>query len=772
MSPKICYAQVVVPPLAGELTYRIERELEGRLSLGSKVEVPLGSRTAHGYVTAFCSEAERLQNSSSSPEATQLSLDKKQTSFAIKPLLGLATPLPCFHEEQLLFLRWMSQYYCFPLSQVIETAIPQPTPPKTTQHWSVPSGFATNAEKEPFRGRKQKEIFSFISSYGTEGVSHTLLTKNFPGSSGVLKRLIALGALHCEEHEEDICNSLLSPLSPTSEGEIHLNEKQHLAVQEIHSSLASKTFSPFLLHGVTGSGKTEVYIEAAQKALAQGGSVLILVPEIALTPQLVDRFRTRLSYPIAIIHSGLPKRTRWESWQALLQGKCRVALGARSALFAPIRDLSLLIVDEEHDTSYKQGDGLRYNARDLALVRGSLEKATVLLGSATPSVETFYNASIKKLRYLRLKDRPFSSEKLQYEIVNLNKVPHSDMPSSSISPALYDAIQETLIRGEQVFLLYNRRGFARYLQCEACEAVVYCPNCSVPLTYHQRGNKLLCHHCSFSAVPAKYCAVCTESGGSSDTEEEKEPLLVLRGSGTQKILEELQELFPEARSARLDRDSADKLANLEEILAGVRNREIQILAGTQMIAKGHDLPGVTLVGIVDCDVGLHMPDFRSAERVFQLLTQAGGRAGRRELPGRVLLQTRVPNHSSITLTTEENFHEFAKRELTLRKKLHYPPFTKLVRVIASAPEQELPLEYLRSLLNLIDEWKTKHNLPIDCIGPSRAPLEKVKALFRAHLMLRAERSTDLRRLVTALRERVRPPRKLRLVYDIDPQDML
>ncbi|MCB0328572.1 MAG: primosomal protein N', partial [Bdellovibrionales bacterium] len=738
--------EVVIPPLAEGFTYSVSQTYKNLVQVGSKVEVPLGRRRVEGYVSRMLSESDPHPN------------------FELKPIDRLLQASPCFHEDTLRFYEWIARYYCTPLGKVLETAIPGSMPPKTEKQW-----FTTDAidQRMEIRGAKQRELLAFVAGHGKEGVSHHALSKFFPHASAPLKRLLEMGLIAIEEREEDFTKYLEHPLEESLTSSITLNERQLRSISEIVSAIDSKQYHSFLLHGVTGSGKTEVYIEAAQHVLSQNGSIMVLVPEIALTPQLVDRFRAKLKDPIAVLHSNIPKRKRWECWRALQSGNCRIALGARSTVFAPMKNLSLIIVDEEHDGSYKQGDGLRYHARDLALVRGSLENAAVILGSATPSVETFYNASIKKHRYLRLKERPFQNEKLAYTVVNLNKIRRKEMPSPSISPTLFEAIGERLIRKEQVFLLYNRRGFARYMQCRACGEVVFCPNCSVPLTFHQVGNKLLCHYCSFNATPSRYCPSCSHG-----SHHDKEPLLEMRGTGTQKILEELQELFPQAKIARLDRDTTERLDQLEETLEKVKQGEIDILAGTQMIAKGHDLPEVTLVGIIDCDVGLHMPDFRAGERIFQLLTQAGGRAGRRELPGSVILQTRIPTHPSIVLTTKEDYHEFAKRELTLRMKLRYPPFARLARVVAATTVREVPLQYLGSLRAIIDDWCRENEISLECIGPAITPIEKVKALYRAHLIIRADKSGELQRVIGLLKQNVKPPKDLRLTYDIDPQDML
>ncbi len=739
-----CFAEVIVPPLNEPFLYSVPESLSQQIQTGSRVKVPLGRRVANGYVIH-----------SAVPRPSD-------ATYTIKPIKELHTDQLCFAEAMLPFYRWIANYYCASLGVVLEAAIPENIPSKVIKRWYAKDVF----DSSKLRGNRQKEIFQSIRDEGEDGIDHGLLIKKFPHSSAILKRLSGLEALFHTAQTESPVSYLEHSLS-TSEESISLTQSQQKAYDKIALSHKEESYQSFLLHGVTGSGKTEVYIEAARNVLKDGGGVLILVPEIALTPQLIDRFRKKLQEPIALLHSSLNRRKRWESWRALLSGECRVALGARSSIFAPVSNLKVIIVDEEHDSSYKQGDGLRYNARDLALVRGSLQKASVILGSATPSMESFYNASREKHQYLRLKERPFQTAALSYEVVNLNRIKRTEMPSKSISPNLYEAIKQAIENEQQVFLLYNRRGFARYMQCRTCGEVVFCPNCSVPLSYHQVIHSLLCHYCSFSTTPAKHCGECSKKPA-----QKEEPLLELRGSGTQKIVEELETLFPDAKIGRLDRDSATKLDNLEKILQAVRDREIQILAGTQMIAKGHDLPGVTLVGVIDCDVGINMPDFRASERVFQLLTQAGGRAGRRDQKGKVILQTRIPHHPSITYTTKEDFHEFAKRELTLRKQLLYPPFSKIVRIVASATQEEAPLQFLHSVKQEIDRWCPENGVEAICLGPAKAPIEKVKALYRSHLILRGQSSSELRKLVTILKKFLKPPKEMRVTYDVDPLDML
>jgi primosomal protein N' (replication factor Y) len=545
-----------------------------------------------------------------------------------------------------------------------------------------------------------------------------------------------------------------------------LTEEQQRATAAIKEHLELSTYSSFLLHGVTGSGKTEVYLELIIEALKRKRSALVIVPEIALTPQLTDRFCARLKQPVAVLHSSLKPSDRWKHWSDLLAGRVSVAIGARSALFAPMKDLGIVIVDEEHDGSFKQSEGIRYNARDLALVRAKLASCPVVLGSATPSLETFHNASIGKHTTFVLSSRFFRSRAPHFEIVDLSQIKPWHMPSKNVSPTLLKGLQKTLAAGEQAFVLYNRRGFASYLQCNDCEAVIGCPHCSVTLTYHRKNNSLLCHFCGFSAVPPVVCSAC----GKRDGNDPEHPLFSQRGAGTERVFEELQKLLPEARLAKLDRDAVQSLQDYTTILSLVRERKVDILIGTQMIAKGHDLPDVTYVGVVDCDVGLHVPDFRASERAFQLLTQVAGRAGRRDKQGHIVFQTRVPTHSSLTMTASSDYGRFAREELALRKGLGYPPFQRLLRVIAAAEDKKHAEQLCSQIATRATQLSSEHRVTI--LGPTEAPLEKVKNLWRYHLLCKSNSISVLQHIMRQLKAITAEVKNARIVFDLEPQDML
>ncbi|RIL12180.1 MAG: primosomal protein N' [Proteobacteria bacterium] len=738
---------VVIPPLERPYSYLVPPEINHEISVGQRVKVSLGSRIAYGFIV------ERIEQSDS--------------SRALKPLQPWPASRLSFHPEQLALFRWVAGYYCEALSAVIDVAVPPQPPPKFQKFVSA------NIMSERPKGRAAQKIYDFISSRG-DPVSIQQVEIFHRGSSNIINKLCAKGYLNTNQVE--ILDSHISKEdSPLwAKEQVSLSSDQERALAKVEKSIAERRFETFLLHGVTGSGKTEVYIEAARYAISRGLGVLIIVPEIALTPQLVDRFRARIGNNIAVLHSGLDRRSRWDGWQALLSSRTTVAIGARSAVFAPINSLGVIIVDEEHDSSFKQSEGLRYNARDIALMRGKLESCPVVLGSATPSIESYSACRKKSYVYLTLPSRSGFGSRVDLELVDLNKIKPWEFPSKNISPRLHAELKQTLDRGEQAFILYNRRGFAAYLQCESCEYVVDCPNCSVTFTYHRHSNALLCHYCNLNQVPPLLCPRCAErlsAAGKIDPKNETGKL-ALRGAGTEKVFDELKLLFPECSIDRLDRDATTTIEAYREILGRVRDKKTEILVGTQMIAKGHDLPGVTLVGIVDCDIGLHMPDFRAGERVFQLLTQAAGRAGRGTQPGKVILQTRVPEHASLIYTLTGDYRGFAERELRLRKLYDYPPHMRLLRIIVSSPEKGLPRSVLENMRQQCLNYQQHQDIKLGIFGPTPCPLHKLKTLWRWHILVKASKASEITGLVRVLQTTKIRSTKVRVAYDIDPQDMM
>ena len=537
-----------------------------------------------------------------------------------------------------------------------------------------------------------------------------------------------------------------------------LNASQAAAYAAIERAVQAGKYASFLLQGVTGSGKTEVYLRAIEATLAVGRSALLMVPEIALTPQVAGQFALRFGEQVAILHSAFGDSERAEYWRRIRRGEARVVIGTRSAVFAPMPDLGLIIVDEEHDGSYKQEETPRYNGRDVAVVRAQQIGATVVLGSATPSLETRYNADRGKNERLLLPDRIEQRPMPAVEIIDLRQEFLETKKNALFSRRMIEAVTQKLALGEQTMLLMNRRGYSSFAVCRSCGYRVECVNCSVTLTYHRRDRRLLCHYCNYAEKVPEKCVKC-------DSEH-----MQFVGSGSERIEEELREAFPEARIARMDRDTINSKADYEHILHGFRERDFDILVGTQMIAKGHDIPNVTLVGIVNADIGLGMPDFRAAERTFQLLTQAAGRAGRGGLPGTVILQTINPDHYAVRFSAAQDYELFYAKELQFRKVMRYPPFASLANVVFRSEKQEEALRMGGEIAELVKDEKEG----VRILGPAEAPVPRVNQEFRYQMLVKAGQRKRLAEILEAVRkcaaERNWPATSL--VIDVDPLSLL
>jgi primosomal protein N' (replication factor Y) len=540
-----------------------------------------------------------------------------------------------------------------------------------------------------------------------------------------------------------------------------LNDDQKAAASAILEALSDRSAGArgFLLFGVTGSGKTEVYMHAIARALELGRGALVLVPEIALTPQLLGRFRARFGDAVAVVHSALSAADRHQMWKRLRAGELRVAVGARSALFAPVPDLGLVVVDEEHDSSYKQEDGVRYHARDMAQLRAHRAGAITVLGSATPSLESMVLVRRGKLSQLELPDRATDAPLPAVEIIDLKRFGAGPTGDRLLTLPLHRAIEKALQAKEQIIIFLNRRGFSPAIVCGGCGVAQTCRLCSVSLTYHRReGGRMRCHYCDFNAPLAERCSEC-RSGQ-----------LMLEGLGTEKLERTLAEAFPTAEVARLDRDVAGG-AKSQRVLDRVRNREVDILVGTQMVTKGHDLPGVTLVGVVNADAALSMPDFRAAERGFQLLVQVAGRAGRREQRGRVLIQTRDPNHPAVVFACRHDVRGFLERELSDREEVRYPPFLRLALLRIDAVDESVARQaaaHLAALARAAPQAKQ-----VEVLGPAPAPIARLRNRYRFRVMLRAEGRGPLRQMLARLAvELPKLERRVRAVIDVDPVSML
>ncbi len=534
-----------------------------------------------------------------------------------------------------------------------------------------------------------------------------------------------------------------------------LNAEQAQVLAALEATAATGTFRAALLHGVTGSGKTEVYLHLARSVIARGRRVLILVPEIALTPAVAGLFRGRFGDRVAIQHSGLSDGERHDQWHRIRRGAVDVVVGTRSAVFAPIEPLGLIIVDEEHESSYKQDENPRYHGRDVAVMRGRRANALVVLGTATPSLESATNAARGRYDVLRLSRRVMERPLATVRVVDMRQEFAAHGADVTVSAALATAIGERLSRGEQTVVLLNRRGFATAVFCRQCGTSVECPHCSVTLTFHRAARRVRCHYCNYSMRLPGACSAC---GGE---------FLEQSGFGTERLEADLRLRFPDARITRVDRDTVRRRGAIARVLNEVARGEVDILVGTQMIAKGHDFPAVTLVGVVSADVGLGMADFRAAERTFQLLTQVVGRAGRGDVPGEALIQTLYPDHYAVQAAAAQDYETFYRREMEFRTALHYPPTTALINVVVRGRTLDAALSGAADLVNAI----RAHGRAIVVLGPAPAPMSKIKDEYRAQFFLKGTARHAMRAALTAALD-ARPDLKRHTIVDVDPVSVL
>lgn len=733
---------------------------------------------------------------------------------------------PLFHRKMLEFFRWISSYYLVPIGEVIKTALPSGINSSSQRYASI-----TEKGREKLEGMtgKAAELLSFVSE--KEEISLAVIEKKFCKSRGLsgLYRLVDSGLVEIEtkirggrvkvraekfvrlvpkkdgsyedvskrcleivnylEVKGEVSLSLLIKEMATTRKTINslgdvgiiefvdkevfrdpfffpieeskpplLNADQQKVMFVIDGALKKGGYAPFLLDGKTGSGKTEIYLRTIERVK---GKAIVLIPEISLTPQLTARFRERFGDRVAVLHSGLSAGERYDQWRRIKDGTFDIVIGARSAIFAPFDDVRVIIVDEEHEASYKQEDGIRYNARDLALVRGKMENSLVLLGSATPSLESMHNAKSGKFGFLSLPERVQKRPLPTIDIVDMRK----EVKNAWLSVGLQALLKENLERGEQSLLFLNRRGFAPFVLCSDCGHTFKCPHCSVTLTWHQKAAILRCHYCDYK-LPA--LPLCPECGGDDITG---------LGFGTEKLEELLKETLGEARIARLDRDTVKKKGDLEAILHSFEKGKIDVLVGTQMIAKGHHFPGVTLVGVIMADLSLNLPDFRAAERTYQILTQVAGRAGRGDAPGRVVIQTFNPEHYSILPGGEQEGQVFYERELAMREEFLYPPFSRLVNFKVEGHKEKDVTCCIKRIKEIGKQILGDHNkLKIEIRGPAPSPISRIKGKFRWHLLARSEDSPYLHKFTKKVVQRLRSdggiPSGVRVVADFDPYNLL
>ncbi|MFK5925556.1 MAG: primosomal protein N' [Desulfuromusa sp.] len=718
-------------PLKQLFSYRIPEPLIASAQVGMRVKIPFGHRSTIGFILCL----------------------RRGQAGDLKDLKEVFNENPLLTPELIKLLRWAADYYCHPIGQVVRSSLPAGlgSDKATTKILTESVYTLLNSDVVP-RGKKQQELQQFIIQQQAVGL--TQIREFFPSPYAALKRLVETGALEVSERE-----CLRDPFATQKIPEdkcLTLNDAQIKAVEAITPTIIKHSFGGFLLHGVTGSGKTEVYLQAVDQCLLADRQALILVPEISLTPQLVARFRGRFEKKgvrIAVLHSGLSAGERYDAWREIVRNQIQIVIGARSAIFAPLKNLGLIVVDEEHESSYKQGEGFRYNARDLALVRGQQQSCPVLLGSATPSFASYYRSEQGALTRLTLDKRVHAGDLPKVDLIDLKE----QVIDGELSNILIEAIQQALEQQEQVLLLLNRRGFAPFLLCADCGESFYCPNCEITLTYHQQNRQLRCHYCDYVEVVPEYCHKCHGLN--------IEP----QGAGTERLEQELEQLFPTAKIARMDRDTTSRKGAHQRIMTEMLARRIDILVGTQMIAKGHDFPGVSLVGVLGADSTLNFPDFRSGERSFSLFTQVAGRAGRASGGGKVYIQSYNPDHYALTCAAKQDYHDFYQQELPFRQELGYPPCGHLVNLVFSGNNNY----QVQTAAKQFSHYLSGIANSVEVLGPSPCPLARLRGKSRHQILLKATARPELRRLLNGLDDKIKQlPRQVNLHIDVDPIDML
>ncbi|MGZ3373831.1 MAG: replication restart helicase PriA [Gemmatimonadaceae bacterium] len=749
------FAEVALPlPLFQTFTYAVEEGLANPVVVGSRVVVPFRNRKEVG-VCIGVSDVSPLKRK---PKAVLESPDAE----------------PAIGAQLLELCKWMADYYIVPLGVVLRTVLPaaltgaeDPRPTRKTRRViSLGATIPTLLQREKTfaRAKQQRAVFELVESLGGK-TSVENLSAQLDFSPSVLKSLEKRGLVVLDEEEvERDPFALRGGISATR---LDPTPAQRRAIDAMANA---KQGDVFLLHGITGSGKTLVYIELLRRIVDERGqTAIVLVPEIALTPQTVDRFRAAFGDKIAVLHSALSEGERYDAWLALKRGDKRIVVGARSAVFAPLENLGAVIVDEEHESSYKQGETPRYHAREVAIVRARNEGAVVVLGSATPSLESWTNAVAGKYRLLKLPDRVGGGSLPKVAIIDLRHrsaqlADSSSGPGTGYSSVIRDeldaALAATLLRGEQSILLLNRRGYSAFLQCNDCGDVVVCPNCSITLTLHRAPERLLCHYCAHQEPVRSACARC---GGQT---------LKHRGMGTQQVERLVAERFPSARIARMDVDTTSGKWAHAEILDRVGSGQVDILLGTQMIAKGLDFPNVTLVGVVDADVGINLPDFRASERCFQLLSQVAGRAGRGPKGGQVLIQARVPSHHAVRCAITHDYATFVREELEGRVNPPYPPNLRLANIVFSGTNDRATAALATRGADWIRDLLTHTAGDVTLIGPAPSPIERVKTRWRWHVLLKSANPAELTRVGRYFMEKFQVPPALRVTFDRDPVALL
>jgi primosomal protein N' (replication factor Y) len=787
-------------------TYEVPENLQQEVEIGKRVFVPFGRRKRTGFIIKIISSCD-LKN--------------------IKSIAEILDDEPLFGSSDLDFYQWIANYFMYPLGKTLAELIPSGSEKKDFL-WIIPLPLTTEIHLPP----AQEKLLTFLQQY-PQGILLNNITKvsGFKNVSSAVRELYSAGLLQIEEkqnkqlspHSEIIVTLNESKIAKTkltdkqekligfiqtkgpislndlieesnissavikrlrdkeiiiftnkekmrtasfdstigrNKNRIILNNQQNRALEEISRYLEKNIFTPILLHGVTGSGKTEIYLNAIEKVLKNDGTAIYLVPEIALTPQLISRIAGRFDEKkIAVLHSGITESVRYDQWRQIKRGQINLVIGTRSALFAPLPNLKLIIVDEEHDTSYKQDERLCYHARDLAVLKAKMVSSVVIIGSATPSVRTFFNARTKKYRHLELSQRVDDRPMPVVEIIDMKSQQEESGKIPILSNALIEGIKETLAKKEQVLLFLNKRGFDTFLVCAECGYNFRCPNCAVSLKNHIAEGVVKCHYCDYTIKSLPLCPSC------------KSGRILSYGVGTQKLEKEIKKIFPEARIQRMDSDTTSRKGTQEKILQALEMRQIDILIGTQMITKGHDFPFITLVGVISADTALNMPDFRAAERTFQLITQVAGRGGRGETPGKVIIQTFNPDHYALRHAQNHDYKSFYAEEIDFRKDLQYPPFGRIINLRLSSIKKEVLIEEAHLLGKLAKKLRARHENIAEIIGPAESPLAKIRGRFRYQMLIKGQ---DINVLHQIAREIISKNKNsnVKITADVDPENFM
>ncbi len=800
------YCDVSLPvPLEQAFTYRLPETLRHRVRTGCRVLVPFGSRQLTGVVLATHNQPP--------PSKT-------------REALRLIDEEPSLDEGLLRLGRWIAAYYCAPLGETLRAMTPLAGDIRRSKVYSLTSAGRDAARQLHLTAEEANDpAVAILRLLEARSLSGTTLAQKVPKAAAVLRglekkgfveaediaatrdplrasaarlrvefvgrtteklpkaerELLAYLELHPGQHNVGELEPVIAKASPAARS-LHrcglakltlepiapsltpfrpphpLNPHQQAAFDAIRAALDAQQFRAFLLEGVTGSGKTEVYLNAIDAALAAGRGALLLVPEIGLTPAVAGQFHHRFGEKVAILHSAFHDAERAAEWRRIRSGVASVVVATRSGVFAPVHNLGLIIVDEEHDQSYKQQDTPRYHGRDVAVVRARDEGAVIVLGSATPSLETRYNAERGKYTRLELPERIEQRPMPKVDLIDMRQEFLETRQQATFSRALVAAVGERLENGEQAMLLLNRRGFSSFVACRACGERLQCTNCAVTLTYHRRDRRMLCHYCNYAERVPDRCPKCSSEH------------VQFLGVGSERVEQELHNAFPRARIARLDRDTVGGKRDYETILTGFRDRHFDILVGTQMIAKGHDIPNVTLVGIVNADIGLALPDFRAAERTFQLLTQAAGRAGRGHVPGIVLIQTMFPDHYAVVCAAAQDYEKFYRKEIEFRRLMHYPPFGALANVLVRSTDEEEALARSAALGRLLNPAPEG----VKVLGPAPAAVPRIKTEYRYQMLLKTSSRRRLNEIVNEVRRFAAAEKwsPAVLAIDVDPVSLL